>query len=120
MTIGLDEGITRRGGIVPVREAGKPGRKRGSKNKVTILKLIAEEAVRTNNAAKIMEVCNLIVDQALEGDKTSQKLVWQSVVSNGISEDKVVAEKVEIRIGAMEAPKEVIINPTELEDITDE
>ena len=109
---GVNAVTAKDGKAVPV---GKMGRPKGSRNKVTLLKLIAEEAVRDRNATKIMEVCNLIVDQALEGDRTSQKLVWQSVVSNGIAEERSAVEKVEIKIGSME-PKAVTINQ---EDITD-
>ena len=113
--IGIDEGVTPSGKTVGLKNPGRQGRKAGSKNRVTVLKLLAEEAIRSNNATKILEVCNLIVDQALQGDKPSQKLVWQSVVSNGVSEDTAKNEKVEIKIGTM-APTEVVINPSELEE----
>ena len=112
--IGINEGVTKSGNTVALKN-GTKGRKAGSKNRVTVLKLLAEEAIRSNNATKILEVCNLIVDQALAGDKPSQKLVWQSVVSNGVTEDKATAEKVEIKIGTM-TPTEVIINPKELNE----
>lgn len=96
------------------------GRPKGSRNKVTLMKLMAEDAVRSQNESKMLEVCSLIVDQALEGDKASQKLVWQSVVSNGVSDDKDAKEKVEITIGHIPKPQEVtIIEQTPIEVITD-
>ena len=106
--IGINALESPTGKAVPT--APRRGRQKGSRNKVTILKLMAEQAVRENNATKILEVCNLIVDQALEGDKASQKLVWQSVVSNGLPEESKGTEKVEIRIGATAEPTEVTIN----------
>jgi len=85
------------------------GRQKGSKNKITLLKLMGEQAVRENNAEKMLEVCTLVVEQALSGDKTSQKLVWQSMVSNGVNDDKQATEKVEIKIGAIAKPEEVTV-----------
>lgn len=85
------------------------GRPKGSRNKVTLLKLMAEDAVRSENEQKMLQVCSMIVDQALEGDKASQKLVWQSIVSNGVSDEKTSTEKVEIKIGHIPKPEEVTI-----------
>lgn len=95
----------------------KMGRPKGSKNKITLMKLMAEEAVREQNSTRMLEVCAMIVDQALEGDKPSQKLIWQSVVSNGVSEEKGAAEKVKIEISGMEQPKAVTVieNPPQEE-----
>ena len=88
---------------------GSGGRQKGSKNKITLLKLMGEQAVRENNRDKMLEVCSLVVEQALEGDKSSQKLVWQSMVSNGVSDDKNATEKVEIKIGAIAKPEEITV-----------
>lgn len=88
---------------------GSGGRQKGSKNKITLLKLMGEQAVRENNRDKMLEVCSLVVEQALGGDKSSQKLVWQSMVSNGVSDDKNATEKVEIKIGAIAPVEQVTV-----------
>ena len=90
-------------GRFPAGKSGNPaGRPKGSKNKVTLQKLIAEETIRGNNADRMLEVANLIVDQALEGDPKAQKLVWDAVMSKGTSDDRTQAkERVEINIGQM-------------------
>ena len=91
----------------PQGVSGNPlGRPKGSKNKITILKLMAEEAVRTDNAAKASEVCNLIFDQALNGDKSSQKLVWEAVMSKGLPDAQAAKEKVSINITTMKSDEE--------------
>lgn len=83
---------------------GNPGRPKGSKNRITLLKLMAEEEFRDNNDSKIRKVLNKIVDAALEGDLDCQKLIWQSVMSKGgIQERSEAKEKVSIEIKAHEA-----------------
>ena len=60
-------------------EGHKPkGRPKGSKNKVTLLKLMAEEAIRGDNADDMLKVAQLVIAQAMEGDSRSQKLVWDA------------------------------------------
>lgn len=96
-------------GQFPAGTSGNPkGRPKGSKNQVTLYKLIAEEAVRAENADDMLAVARLIVEQALDGDSKSQQLVWNSMMSKGTSDDKTQAkEKVEINIGGIAAPPEV-------------
>ena len=99
------------------KEAGNRGlgRPKGSRNKVTMMKLAAESAVRENNLDRMVEVCRLIIDQALEGDAASQKLIWQSVVSNGISEESSGSEKVTITVNAaqQQPPATIIEHPAQ-------
>ena len=115
--VGLNAVEGQKGKIVPVKSMGRP---KGSRNQVNLYKMLAEETVRSQNATKVLEVCSLIVDQALQGDKASQKLVWQSVVSNGTADERAGVEKVEIKIGTMAPPKEVIIDSNDIEDVDDE
>lgn len=108
-------------GQFPVGTSGnKLGRPKGSKNKVTLLKLMAEEAARERNYDKANAVIDLIYEQALEGDKASQKLVWDANMSKGSIDDRTQAqEKVTIQIGGMpEAtpPKATIIDHEEIID----
>lgn len=101
-------------------QSGNPvGRPKGSKNKVTLLKLMAEEAVRERNIELMQRICDEILIDALEGDKDMRKLVWQSVMSKGSADDKTQAqEKVHISINAMpkEETKGVTIDQTSEED----
>lgn len=101
-------------------QSGNPvGRPKGSKNKVTLLKLMAEEAVRERNIELMQQICDEILVDALAGDKDMRKLVWQSVMSKGTADDKTQAqEKVNISINAMPPaePKGVTIEQSSEED----
>lgn len=109
--------IAPKGRFVKGQSGNPAGRPKGSKNQITLLKLMAEEAVRGNNMEAMQEVCNLIIEQAMDGHAPSQKLVWQAVVSNGVSDEKSAAEKVQINISGVEKPKEVTVidNPPQEE-----
>ena len=103
------------------REKG-PGRPKGSKNKITTLKIIAEQAGRERNYHLMQSVIDMIVDQARRGDQASQKLVWQAIMSNGIPNDQKISDKLEININTAPKrkekiiPAEVTIVPTFTED----
>lgn len=73
-------------------ESGNPfGRPIGSKNKITLMKLALEEAFRDDSFEEVLEVLRMVVAQAKGGDKSSQKLVWDSAVSRGMgAQDKDV------------------------------
>lgn len=87
----------------PVNKGGRP---KGSRNKITLLKIVAEEAARERNHEKMQHVIDLVVDMARRGDAAAQKLVWSAVMSNGIPTDQRVSEKVEININTTEKPEE--------------
>jgi hypothetical protein len=57
------------------------GRPKGSKNQITVLKLLMEETVRSKNQERIAQVLDDIITDALAGDRDCRKLVWQSVMS---------------------------------------
>jgi hypothetical protein len=104
-----------------VTSGNKRGRPKGSKNRVTLLKLMAEEAVRERNIERMQQVCDEIIEDALMGDKDMRKLVWQAMISKGSADEKSQAqEKVEIKINT--APKEevVVIEQQPIEEIIDE
>lgn len=94
--------------------SGNPlGRPKGSKNRVTLLKLVAEESVRERNFDRIQRILDAILTDAENGDKDMRKLVWQSVVSKGSSDDKTSAqEKVEIHINGPREEVRVIPHPS--------
>lgn len=83
--------------------SGNPlGRPKGSKNKITVLKMAAEEAAREDSLEDMLRVAKLIVQQALEGDRASQKLVWDAVISKGgSSDDKDVKTNQRIQVHTM-------------------
>lgn len=84
---------------------GEVSTAKGSRNKVTVLKLIAEQSARERNAGKLQEVVDRIIDLALVGDATAMQLVWKSVMSNGAADTtSAAAEKVSININAAAAP----------------
>jgi len=94
------------------------GRPKGSKNAVTLLKLMAEEGARERNFAKMMAVVDDTVERALAGDKECRKLVWQAVMSKGSVDDRQHAqEKVEININALPATAGVVIEAKSVEVI---
>ena len=110
-------------GKFPAGVSGNPvGRPKGSRNKVTLLKLVAEEAARERNHDRIQAVVDDIITDALAGDASMRKLVWNAVMSKGSIDDRSQAqERVVIQIGQM-APKEpekgITIDNTE--ELTDE
>ncbi len=78
------------------------GRPKGSKNKITLQKLMVEEKFRGGSAPEVLEVLDMIVRQALEGDRVSQKLVWDASVSKqNISEEKNAGARQEIKVHTM-------------------
>ena len=83
--------------------SGNPGgRPIGSKNKVTLLKLQAEEAFRDRNTDAIDAVLDLILSAALEGDKAARKLVWDACISkSNVAEEKNVGSKQQIKVHRM-------------------
>lgn len=105
--------------LVPAKDKSPragPGRPKGSKNKLTLLRLAGEGAIRENNMEKMVEVCEKIIDQALTGDISSQRLVWQSMVSNTIPNAEAQKEKVSITINAAQPPREEkVVTPTIIE-----
>lgn len=99
--------------------SGNPnGRPKGSRNKITLMKLMAEEAVRENNAEKMLEVANIVIEQAIKGDKDSQKLVWAAIMSkSNLDAEKTAGDKVTITIGRVEsAPKTTKTTTKEVEN----
>ena len=108
----------------PPLEGG--GRPKGSKNKITLAKLALEEALRESLAPDMAKVAAKVVAQALNGDKASQKLVWDSIMSKqAVSEDKQAGSKQKITVHTMnvgrgEVLEGEIVNETIEEDISHE
>ena len=83
--------------------SGNPlGRPKGSKNKITLLKLAAEEGWRERNSAKINEVLDQICEDALAGDKGARKMIFEAIVSKGgTQEEKSASNKQTINVHRM-------------------
>jgi hypothetical protein len=87
------------------------GRPKGSKNKITLLKLQAEEAFRERNTDGVDAVLDLILADALAGDKASRKLVWDSCMSKStVNEDKNTGAKQAITVHRMTVVKSDVDN----------
>jgi hypothetical protein len=84
-------------------QSGNPeGRPKGSKNRITVQKLMIEEAFRDGSEGDIAEVLKKVVAQALEGDKASQKLIWDANISKQtLAEDKAAGTKQSITVHTM-------------------
>jgi len=96
------------------------GRPVGSKNVITVQKLLVEEAFRGTEKDDISKVLALIVQQALQGDKASQKLIWDSSVSKqAIEADKAAGKKQEIKVHTMNVTQGVTLEGEyDVEEVT--
>jgi len=103
---------------LPGKSGNPAGRPKGSKNRITILKMMAEEAVREQHTPQMLDVIKQIIDSAQDGDKEAQRLVWNAIMSRGLTDsDGKGKEKVEIKIGTMEqGPSPVIIEGSTVDD----
>jgi hypothetical protein len=96
--------------IPPPQELKEPVK--GSKNKITVQKLMAEEAARARNFNRVQYVLDLIISQASRGHVQSQRLVWDAIMTKGLPNDQKAQDKVQINIGTYhdEAPKVIDVS----------
>ena len=87
--------------------SGNPaGRPKGSKNKITFLKLATEEAWRERNQDRLDTVLDMILDAALDGDKAARKMIFDALISKAAhSEDKSGGNKQQITVHRMVVSK---------------
>lgn len=83
--------------------SGNPkGRPKGSKNRITLLKMQTEEAWRDRNAARLDTVLDMILQDALDGDKGARKMIFDAVISKAnVPEDKAAGQKQQITVHKM-------------------
>jgi len=83
--------------------SGNPkGRPKGSKNRITLLKLQTEEAWRDRNQARLDTILDMILADALDGDKSARKMIFDAIVSKAnVQEDKAAGQKQEIKVHRM-------------------
>jgi len=103
-------------------KSGNPlGRPKGSKNIVTIQKLMVEEAFRADLSDDMSKVLALVVMQALEGDKASQKLIWDANVSKqAVAEDKTAGSVKEIKVRTMNIMRGDVIEGEIIDETNEE
>ncbi len=103
-------------------QSGNPaGRPKGSKNVITLAKLALEESLREALGPQMAEVAAKVVLQALEGDKSSQKLVWDSIMSKqALTEEKNSGTKQEIKVRTMNVNRGAVIEGEIIDDSTNE
>jgi len=103
-------------------KSGNPaGRPKGSKNIVTIQKLMVEEAFRASTSDDMAKVLALVVMQALEGDKASQKLIWDANMSKqSITDEKNAGTKQEIKVRTMNIMRGETIEGEIIDETTEE
>lgn len=89
----------------------RTGRPKGSRNKITLIKLMAEEAVRDRNLDKMLQVCQDIIEDALAGDFNSRKLVWQSVMSKSGVDPSTSSESAPTIVIKTDSPVRVSAKP---------
>lgn len=85
--------------------SGNPGgRPKGSKNKITLQKIMLEEQLRDASKDRMGEVLDKAFELALAGDRTMLKLLLELHMSKGIAESTTATEKVVIDIKTTAAP----------------
>ncbi len=96
-----------------------PGRPKGSKNKLTLIRQALDLALREQAAPKMAAVMNKALDLAIDGDRAMIKLLLELHMSKQAQNDEKAADKVEINItSAGPAPRSV--TPTRaVIDVTD-
>ena len=87
--------------------SGNPkGRPKGSKNRITLLKMQTEEAWRDRNMERLDVVLDLILQDALDGDKAARKMIFDAVISKAnVPDDKSAGQKQQITVHRMEVNK---------------
>lgn len=103
--------------------SGNPkGRPKGSKNRITLLKMQTEEAWRDRNTERLDVVLDLILQDALDGDKAARKMIFDAVISKAnVQEDKSAGQKQQITVHRMEVNKgNRSDNNDNIEDSSDE
>lgn len=97
------------------RSGNPKGRPKGSKNKITLLKMQLEEDFREQNYERLRTVLDMIIQDALEGDKGARKMIFDAVISKAnVQEDKAAGKKQQITVHRMTVTKDD--KPTKEED----
>lgn len=84
--------------------SGNPsGRPKGSKNRITLLKMQTEEAWRDRNQVRLDLILDMILQDALDGDKGARRMIFDAIVSKAnVQEDKSAGQTQKITVHRME------------------
>lgn len=90
--------------------SGNPaGRPKGSKNKITLMKLALEGDLRVQLGKSAREILEIAIKKALEGDAQMIKLLVDKMIpTSKASEDEPTKEKIQINIGRLQDERPVI------------
>lgn len=95
-------------------EKNKGGRPPGSRNKITLLKMMGEEATRERNFERMLLVCDHIITEALAGNRDCRKLVWSAVMSKSGADAAAATgaiPEINIRVQGSAAPEVSVEKP---------
>lgn len=109
-TSGASKDLTRLDKVVPHSPIGK-GRQKGSKNKSTLFKMALRDGLEDMLLDRGQEILQIIMDQAVDGCRTSQKMVMDRLMPAMKSEDSASKggsqNEFHITIGRLEDTPEV-------------
>lgn len=104
----------RPGRIKPGEVLNPNGRPKGSKNKVTALKLALEQALREDAADHMRDVLMKAIHMAKNGHPGMIKLLLELHMSkSGDVDDRIADDKITININSMDGKPAINITPTE-------
>lgn len=99
---------TKEGQFIAGKSGNPVGRPKGAKNKITVLKMAAEAAWREKNTDRLQTILDQIVDDALDGDKGSRKMIFDAIISKAVvPEDKAAGHKQQITVHKMTVNKDI-------------
>lgn len=102
--------------VPQVKPEQRVGRPKGSRNKITLIKLMAEEAVRDRNLAKMLQVCEDVIQDALDGDFNCRRLVWQSIMSKSGVDPSTSSEATPTILVRTDGPVTLVSSPSSPSD----
>lgn len=118
------------GRFVPGVSGNPKGRPKGSKNRITELKMTMEQALRENlDANDVQNVINAMLKEALAGNVSAGKLILDKVLSNAKMEEdpeakdsglRVIIEHAQVSFDGKEPRTTIDITPEEVSHVEKE
>lgn len=93
-------------------QSGNPaGRPKGSKNRITLMKIALEGELREQLKYDAAEIMKVAINMAKQGDTAMLKLLIDKMVpTSKASEDEPQKEKIQINIGRLDKGERPVIN----------
>jgi hypothetical protein len=97
-------------------QSGNPaGRPKGSKNKITLMKLALEGELRTSLRGHAQEILDVAITLAKSGDTSMLKLLIDKMIPTSKALEDEIPQKEQINIAITRLPDEgVVINQTKV------